>query len=144
AQQGERVLVWDEQHASLIGHPAAIAGYEYVSIARLAPSVSLVHHEIELSPRRRVDFEDLEHAGAEIGKGMGHAGGNVHLVVLAVHVGLSGHGQRALAALDDVDVVGVGVVMPLAAWSSRHQPVEMDVDLLGAETRIDQLDLLAP
>jgi hypothetical protein len=54
------------------------------------------------------------------------------------------HGQRALAALDDIDVVGRGVVMALAARSSRHQPVEMDVDLLGAEARIDQLDLLAP
>src|SRR5262249_47069679 len=75
---------------------------------------------------------------------MGHAGGNVHHVVLADDVGLSVHGQRALAALDDIDVVGLGVMMPLAARSSRHQPVEMDVDLLGAETRIDQLDLLAP
>src|SRR5262249_45344780 len=103
-----------------------------------------VHHEIELPPGRRVDFKNLEHAGAEIGKGMGHAGGNVHHVVLADDVGLSVHGQRALAALDDIDVVGLGVMMPLAARSSRHQPVEMDVDLLGAETRIDQLDLLAP
>src|SRR5499427_6110839 len=125
-------------------NPAAITGYEYVSIARPAPSVSLVHHEIDLPSRRRVDFENLEHAGAEIGKGMGHAGGNVHHVVLADDVGLAFHGQRALAALDDVDVVGLGVVMPLAARSARHQPVEMDVDLLGAEAGIDQLDLLAP
>src|SRR5262245_1126794 len=116
----------------------------YLLIARPAPGVSLVHHEIELPPRRRVDLENLEHTAAEIGKGMGHAGGNVHQVVLADDVGLGGHGQRALAALDDIDVVGLGVVMPLAARSARHQPVEMDVDLLGAEAGIDQLDLLAP
>src|SRR5262249_56392673 len=105
---------------------------------------SLVHHEIELPTGRRVDFENLEHAAAEITKGMSHAGGNVTHVVLADDVGLSVHGQRALGALDDVDVVGRGVVMALAARSSRHQPVEMDVDFLGAEARIDQLDLLAP
>src|SRR5499427_4295488 len=125
-------------------NPAAITGYEYVSIARPAPSVSLVHHEIDLPPRRRVDFKNLEHAGAEIGKGMGHAGGNVHHVVLADDVGLSVHGQRALAALDDIDVVGLGVMMPLAARSSRHQPVEMDVDLLGDDSRIEKHNLLAP
>src|SRR5262249_17200258 len=116
----------------------------YVLIARPAPGVALVHHEIELPPRRRVDFENLEHAAAQIGKGMGHAGGNVHHVVLADDVGLFVHGQRALAALDDIDVVGLGVVMALAARPPRHQPVEMDVDFLGAETGIDQLDLLAP
>src|SRR5215468_3687516 len=114
-----------------------------ISIARLARDVSLVHHEIELPPGRRVDFENLEHAAAKIGKGMSHAGGNVDHVVLADDVSLSVHGQRPLAALDDIDVVGRGVVMALAARSSRHQPVEMDVDLLGAEARIDQLDLLA-
>src|SRR5262245_63048078 len=112
-------------------NPAAIAGSEYVSIARPAPSVSLVHHEIELPPRRRVDFENLEHATAEIGKGMGHAGGDVDHVVLADDVRLSVHGQRTLAALDDIDVVGLGVMMPLAARSARHKPVELAVDLRG-------------
>src|SRR5262249_31775436 len=114
----------------------------YLLIAWPAPGVSFVHHEIELPPRRRVDFENLEHAGAQIGKGMGHAGGNVHHVVLADDVGLAVHRQRALAALDDVDVVGLRVLLPLAAWSARHQPVEMDVDLLGAEAGIYELDLL--
>jgi hypothetical protein len=31
-----------------------------------------------------------------------------------------------------------------AEMSAGDEPVEMDVDLLGAERRIDQLDLLAP
>src|SRR5262245_18100794 len=115
-----------------------------ISIAPPAPSVSLVHHEIELPSRRRVDFENLEHTAAQIGEGMGHAGWNVHHIVLADDGGLAVHGQRALAALEDMDVVGLSEVMPLPAWSARHQPVEMDVELLGAEAGIDQLDLLAP
>jgi hypothetical protein len=35
------------------------------------------------------------------------------------------------------------VAVPLAARSARSQPVEMDIELLGAEARIYQLDLLA-
>src|SRR5262252_10522023 len=90
-------------------------GPDYVDRSAGA-DVSLVHHEIELPPGGRVDFENLEHATAEIGKGMGHASGNVNHVVLADDVGLAVHGQRAFAALDDIDVVGRGVVMVLAAW----------------------------
>src|SRR5262245_36407210 len=92
---------------------------------------------------RRVYFENLEHVVAQIGKGMSHAGGDVDHVVLADDVCLSCNGQRPLPALDDVDVVGRGVVMPLPGRSARHQPVEMDVEFLGAETWIDQLNLLA-
>src|SRR5262249_5471803 len=62
----------------------------YPSIARPAPGVSFVHHEIELPPRRRVDFENLEHAAAQIGKGMGHAGGDGHHLVLP---GVHGFGR---------------------------------------------------
>src|SRR5262249_22261399 len=86
----------------------------YLLIAWPAPGVSFVHHEIELPPRRRVDFENLEHAAAQIGKGMGHAGGNVHHVVLADDVGLAVHGQRALAPLDHVDVLPLALLIPLA------------------------------
>jgi hypothetical protein len=35
------------------------------------------------------------------------------------------------------------MVVQLAARAAGHEPVEMDVDLLGAEVRIDELDLLA-
>src|SRR5215831_15659479 len=105
---------------------------------------SLVPHEIELPAGRRVDFEDLEYAPAQIGERMGHAGGNVHHVVLADDVSLSIDDQRALAAFNDVDIVGVAVAMPLAARSAGHQPVEMHVELLGTETRIDQFDLFSP
>src|SRR4029077_9136024 len=84
---------------------------------------------------------------------MDHAGGNIDHIVLADDVGLSVDRKRALAALDDIDVVGGGgvmpvagggVVMPLAARSAGQQPVEMHVELIRAEALIDQLDLLAP
>src|SRR2546429_9765704 len=93
-----------------------------MSIVRLARGVSLVHHEIELPPGRRVDFEKFEHAAAEIGKGMGHAGGNVDYVVLADDVGLSVHRQRPPAPLDDIDVVGRGVGAGLAPPPPRPTP----------------------
>src|SRR3954467_692716 len=74
---------------------------------------------------------------------MPHAGRNVDHIVLANCIGLFLDRQRALAALDDIDVVSLGVVVMLAARATRHQPVEMHVDLLGAERWIDELDLLA-
>src|SRR5919201_5897156 len=74
---------------------------------------------------------------------MDHAGRNIDHVVLADDVGLSVDRKRTLAALDDVDVVGGGVVMPLAARSAGQQSVEMHVELISAEAWIDQLDLLA-
>src|SRR5262245_5471944 len=104
---------------------------------------SLVDDEIEMPPGGSVDLEDLEQLAAEIGERMLHAGGDVHHVVLADQVGLAFDRERALAALDDIDVVRLGMVMHLAARAAGHEPVEMDVDLLGAEARIDQLDLLA-
>ena len=75
---------------------------------------------------------------------MDHAGRNIDHVVLADDVGLSVHRKRALAALDDIDVVGAGVMMSLAARSAGPQPVEMHVELIDAEAWIDQFDLLAP
>src|ERR671937_2310223 len=74
---------------------------------------------------------------------MDHAGGNIDHVVLADDVGLSVDRKRTLAALDDVDVVGGGGVMPRAARSAGQQSVEMHVELISAEAWIDQLDLLA-
>src|SRR5262245_45951865 len=104
---------------------------------------SLVQHDIELPPGRRVDFENLEKLVAVIGKGMDHAGGDVDHVVLTDHVGLALNSERALAAFDDIDVIYLGMVMALAAHSAGKQPIEMQVELLGTETCIDQLDLLA-
>src|SRR5262249_15487429 len=104
----------------------------------------LVQHEIEMPSRRRVDFEDLEHLVAEIGEGMFHAGGDIHDVVLADTVIRAVDGERPLAAFDDIDVVGTGVVMQFAARATRDKAIEMHIDLLGAEARIDELDLLAP
>src|SRR5262249_48327729 len=51
--------------------------------------------------------------------------------------------QRAFAPLDDVDVVRLRVVVNFSAPPARRKAVEMHVDLLGAERRVDQLDLLA-
>src|SRR5262245_32305098 len=104
---------------------------------------SLVNDEIEMPSGGGVDLENLEQLVAEIGERVLHAGGNVYHVVLTDQVGLAFDRERALAALDDVDVVRLGMVMHLAGRAARHEPVEMDVDLLGAEARIDELDLLA-
>src|SRR5262245_47747917 len=109
----------------------------------LSASRSLVDDEIEMPSGRGVDLEDLEQLAAEIGERVLHAGGDVHHVVLADQVGLAFDRERALAALDDIDVVRRGMVMHLAARAAGDEAVEMDVDLLGAEAWIDELDLLA-
>src|SRR3979490_3451658 len=112
-------------------------------VAAFVAAFSSIQHEIELLSRRRVDLEDLEHAGAEIAQRVLHPGRDIDHVVLTNGIGLVLDRQRAFAFLDDVDIVGLGVVVDLAARTARHQAVEMDVDLLGAERRIDELDLLA-
>src|SRR5205085_12333019 len=71
------------------------------------------------------------------------SGRDVDHVVLANDVALSFHDERALPALDDIDIVGVAMVMQLAAGTAGNEPIEVNVDLLGAKTGIDQLDLLA-
>src|SRR5262249_17783830 len=98
---------------------------------------SLVQHDIELTSGRRVDFENLENILAVVGKGMDLAGGDVDHGVLADDIGLAFERERALAAFDDIDVIRLGMVMALAAHSAGKQPVEMQVELLGAETCID-------
>jgi len=39
----------------------------------------------------------------------------------------------------DIDVVRIGVMVDLAARAVGHEPIEMDVDLLGAERRLMSL-----
>src|SRR5258707_10142261 len=99
---------------------------------------SLVHHEIEMAARRSVDFENLEYVLAQVGEGMGHACGNIHDIVLADDISFSIRGQRTLPTFHDVDIVGLGVVMQLTARAAGHEPVEMDVELLGAKARVDE------
>src|SRR5262245_63477838 len=96
-----------------------------------------------MPPRWRVDLENLEHLAAQIGERVFHASRNIDDVVLADEVGPVLDRQRPFPALHDIDVVGLRVVMELAARTARDEPVEMNVDLLGPEARIDQLDLLA-
>ena len=96
-----------------------------------------------MPPRRGIDLEDLERARAAIGERMLHPRGNEDHVVLANDIGLVLDGKRALAAFDDINVVGVAVVVQLAGWASRHKTVEVDVELVGAESGVDELDLLA-
>ena len=114
AEQAERVLVRHEQDASSVGH---------LSAAEVG--ASLVQYDIELRSRRRVDFENLEQLVAVIGKGMDHAGGDVDHVVLADDVALAFKRERALAAFDDIDVIRLAVVVPLAVRPAGKQPVEM-------------------
>src|SRR6266480_502293 len=90
-----------------------------------------------------IDLEDLERAGAAIGKRMLHPRGNEDHVVLANDIGLVLDDERALAALDDIDVVRAVVVVELAGGASRREAIEVDIELPGPERRIDQLDLLA-
>src|ERR1700730_3380748 len=104
-----------------------------MTLSCMATVCLFVQDEIEVPSRRRVDFENLERVGAAIGERMLHSGGNVDHVVLANHIGLSFDHERALATLDDVDVVGIGMVMQLAARASGNEPIEVNVDLLGAE-----------
>src|SRR5262249_20033391 len=75
---------------------------------------------------------------------MRHAGGNVHHVVLADEMSLSIDDQRALAAFDDVDIVGLAMAMPLSARSAGCQPGGVHGGLFGTGTRIDQFDLFSP
>src|SRR6202047_2578788 len=72
-----------------------------------------------------------------------HSRGDEDHVVLANDIGLVLDNERALAALDDIDVVCAVVVVELAGAASRREAIEVDVELLGPERRIDQLDLLA-
>src|ERR1700730_3406497 len=92
---------------------------------------------------RGIDLEDLERAGAAIGKRMLHPRGDEDHIVLANDIGLVLDHERALPSLDDIDVVGVAVVVKLAGGASRREAIEVDVELLGPKAEIDQLDLLA-
>src|SRR5271165_1635095 len=103
---------------------------------------SFVQDEIEVLSGRRVDFENLECLRATIGKRMLRSSRNVDHVILANHIGFLFDRERALPASDDIDVVRVCVVVQPAAWRSRGEPIEVDIHLLGAESRVDQLDLL--
>src|SRR5260370_41310658 len=98
---------------------------------------------MEMPSRRRVDFENLQQLVAVIGKGMDHAGGDVDHVVLAGDVALAFKRERALAAFDDIDVIRLAVVGPLAVRPAGKQPGEMEAELLGTGTRAAQPDLLA-
>src|SRR5262249_14858677 len=74
---------------------------------------------------------------------MDHAGGDVDHVVLTDHEDLALNSERTLAAFDDIDIIRLAVVVPPAGRSTGKQPIEMQVELLGTETGVDQLDLLA-
>src|SRR5947209_20223688 len=96
-----------------------------------------------MTPCGGIDLEDLKRAGAAIGKRMLHPRRDEDHIVLAHDIGLVLDNERALAALDDIDVVGVAVVVELAGGASRREAVEVDIELLGPKAGIDQLDLLA-
>jgi hypothetical protein len=113
------------------------------SARMLRERASLIKHEIHVLAGWRVDFENLEHLRAQVAERMSHAGRDIDHVVLAHGVDLVFDGQRPLPALDDINVVGVGVMVVLAARATGHEPVEVHVDLLGPERWIDELDLLA-
>src|SRR5262245_35052509 len=92
---------------------------------------------------RRIDFENLKRHGAGVGERVLCSGRNINDIVLAQCVDFIFDLERAFAAPHDVDVVCMAVVVQLAMGPAGCEPIEVNVDLLGTELRVYELDLLA-
>src|SRR5438046_9889486 len=100
--------------------------------------------EIEFRSSRRIDLKNLERLIRDVAQRMRHSGRDKDHLVFPDRMDLAVGDELALAAANDIDVIGLAVLVQVAAWSARHEAIEMDIKRFGAERGADQLHLPAP
>src|SRR5712671_6130214 len=100
--------------------------------------------EIEFRSCRRIDLKNLEWLIRYVAQRMRHSSRDKDHLVFPDRMDLAVGDELALAAANDIDVVGLAVLVQAAARSARDEAIEMDIKRFGAERRVDQLDLAAP
>src|SRR5947207_11737011 len=100
--------------------------------------------EIEFRSGRRIDLKNLERLIRDVAQRMRHSGRDEDHVVFPDRMDLAVGDELALAAANDIDIVGLAMLVQVAARPARDQAIEMDVKRFGAKRRVDQLDLAAP